>query len=146
MSTSVTADDVRAALDDVHDPCSEAAGVPAGLVEMGLVRALDVDPSPDGVVVRVAIGVTEPTCLMGPSLATGARRRLEAMPGVARVDVTLSDDPDWAPSDMSPEYQARLAEHRAAKRAALGITDIAQTRQGTPVRVGPPRRQVEGGV
>ena len=57
---------IRAALDDVRDPCSVVAGVPAGLAEMGLVRSLEVRDTPDGAVVRVAIGVTEPTCLMGP--------------------------------------------------------------------------------
>src|SRR5204862_3772089 len=95
--------EVRAALDAVHDPCSEVAGVPAGLIEMGLVRALEVEPTPDGAVVRVAIRVTEPTCLMGPSLAAGARERLAAVPGVARGEVTRSEDNTCMPADMTLE-------------------------------------------
>lgn len=123
---------VRAALDDVRDPCSEVAGVPAGLVEMGLVQELVVEPTPEGAHVRVAIRVTEPTCLMGPALAAGARERLAAMPGVARFEVTLSDDNDWMPSAMSSDYRARLEEHRAARRGAF---EVRETPLGAPIRI-----------
>ncbi len=133
--TGVGLDEVRAALDEVRDPCSEVAGVPAGLVEMGLVQSLDVEPTADGAVVRVAIRVTEPTCLMGPSLAAGARERLATLPGVARCEVTLSDDNDWMPSAMSEEYRARLEEHRALKRHEI---EVRETPLGSPIRI---RRQ-----
>ncbi len=33
---------IRAALNEVQDPCSVVAGVPAGIVDMGLVRSLEV--------------------------------------------------------------------------------------------------------
>ena len=125
--------EVRAALDEVLDPCSEVAGVPAGISEMGLVRSIEIEGSRDGAIVRVAIGVTEPTCLMGPSLAHGARDRLGALAGVARVEVTLSSD-DWTPADMSDEYRARLAAHRAARRQALGIADVNETPMGASIR------------
>jgi metal-sulfur cluster biosynthetic enzyme len=123
---------VRAALDTVRDPCSEVAGVPAGILEMGLVRSLDVHDGPDGALVRVAIGVTEPTCLMGPSFVSGARERLAAVPGVARVEVTLSSDPDWSPLDMSPDYRARLAEHRRTRRGSIAVVE---TPMGGAIRV-----------
>ena len=116
---------VRAALDTVLDPCSEVAGVPAGILEMGLVRSLEVQNGPHGALVRVAIGVTEPTCLMGPSFVSGARERLAAVPGVARVEVTLSSDPDWSPLDMSPDYRARLTEHRRARRGSVAVIETA---------------------
>jgi metal-sulfur cluster biosynthetic enzyme len=125
--------EVRAALDQVLDPCSEVAGVPAGLSEMGLVRSLEIEESPAGTVVRVAIGVTEPTCLMGPSLAHGARDRLGALPGVARVEVTLSTD-DWTPADMTDDYRDRLTAHRAARRRALGIADVVETPMGAAIQ------------
>ncbi|MGH9030709.1 MAG: metal-sulfur cluster assembly factor [Acidimicrobiia bacterium] len=124
--------DVRAALDDVTDPCSEVAGLPAGIVEMGLVTHLAVDQSPNGAIVSLAIRVTEPTCLMGPSLASGARARVEALPGVARVDVTLSDDNEWVPAAMSAEYRGRLAAHRAARRGAV---EVQETALGAPIRI-----------
>jgi len=127
---------VRAALDSVVDPCSEVAGVPAGLCEMGLVRSLEIDRDVGGAAVRIRIGVTEPTCLMGPALATGARERVAAVPGVARVDVTLCDD-DWEPADMTPAYRERLAAHRAARRVALGVAGrVVETPLGAAIRVG----------
>jgi metal-sulfur cluster biosynthetic enzyme len=128
-------DAVRAALDDVVDPCSEVAGVPAGLLEMGLVRDLEIEAGEAGATVRVTIGVTEPTCLMGPALASGARERLSAVPGIAGIEVSLCDD-EWMPSDMAPTYRARLAAHRAAKRAALGLGgDVAETPLGASILV-----------
>jgi metal-sulfur cluster biosynthetic enzyme len=127
-----TEQDVRAALDEVRDPCSEVAGVPAGLVEMGLVSELHVEPSPDGAVVHVAIRVTEPTCLMGPSLAAGARARLSEVPGIARFEVTLSDDNEWMPSTMTPEYRARLEAHRAKQRGSI---EVLETPLGAPIRI-----------
>lgn len=129
---SISEAEVRAALDEVRDPCSEVAGVPAGLCEMGLVHELDVTPTPDGAVVHVAIRVTEPTCLMGPSLAVGARLRLAALAGVARFEVTLSDDNEWMPADMSPAYRARLEAQRAARR---GTIEVRETPLGAPVRM-----------
>jgi metal-sulfur cluster biosynthetic enzyme len=126
---------VRTALDMVVDPCSEVAGVPAGLLEMGLVRDLVVEACDSGATVRVTIGVTEPTCLMGPALASGARERVAAVPGVTSVDVELCDD-DWMPSDMAPAYRARLAAHRAAKRVALGLPgEVAETQLGASILV-----------
>lgn len=135
MTVDALVERVRDALDDVRDPCSIAAGVPAGLVEMGLVRSLEVRDGPGGATVRVAIGVTEPTCLMGPSFLTGARERLRTVPGVARVEVELSDDPDWSPRDMSPGYRARLSAHRRARRGAIAVSE---TPMGGAIR--PPRR------
>ncbi len=132
---------VRAALDSVFDPCSEVAGVPAGLLEMGLVRSLEVEPGPSGATVRVSIGVTEPTCLMGPALASGAREQLAAIPGISHVEVALCDE-DWMPSDMSPDYRERLGAHRAAKRAALGLAGtVVETPLGGSIRVGRPEHQ-----
>jgi metal-sulfur cluster biosynthetic enzyme len=122
---------VRRALDEVRDPCSVAAGVPAGIAEMGLVRSLEISQGPDGARVRVAIGVTEPTCLMGPSFLTGARERLAREPGIARVDVELSADADWSPIDMSPDYRERLAAHRRARRGAI---DVVVTPRGGVVK------------
>jgi metal-sulfur cluster biosynthetic enzyme len=115
----VTAAEVRAALDEIVDPCSVVAGAPAGLAEMGLVREVSVGESPAGAVVRVRIGLTEPGCMMGASFVVKARERLAALPGVARVDVELDHAADWHPSDADPAYQERLRSVRAERRAAL---------------------------
>jgi metal-sulfur cluster biosynthetic enzyme len=87
---SVTEAEVRAALDAVVDPCSVVAGAPAGLVQMGLVRALELSEGEAGATIRVRIGVTEPGCLMGASFAAQARAQLERLDGVVRVEIELT--------------------------------------------------------
>ena len=112
---------VRAVLNTIVDPCSVVAGVAAGIEEMGLVRHLEVLEGPNGAIIRVTIGVTEPGCLMGVPFANEAQKRLLALPSVACVEVTLDHALDWKPEDMSAEYQARLAAFRSARRVALGL-------------------------
>jgi metal-sulfur cluster biosynthetic enzyme len=116
---SVTEANVRAALDAVVDPCSVVAGAPAGLVQMGLVRALELSEGDAGATIRLRIGVTEPGCLMGASFAAQARAQLERLDGVARVEIELDHANDWMPSDIDRDYQRRLDTVRAARRAAL---------------------------
>jgi metal-sulfur cluster biosynthetic enzyme len=115
----VTHEEVRATLDAVVDPCSVVAGAPAGLVQMGLVRALEISDDKAGATVRVRIGVTEPGCLMGASFAAQARAQLERLDGVARVEIELDHANDWMPRDIDPDYRRRLDAVRAARRAAL---------------------------
>ncbi|MDI5964615.1 iron-sulfur cluster assembly protein [Streptantibioticus silvisoli] len=123
---------VRAQLDLIIDPCAAAAGAPAGLVEMGLVRSLAVRDTPDGAAVRVTIGVTEPGCLMGAAFAAQAREHLEAMNGVSEVAVELDHHADWAPSDLAPAYRLRLEEVRAARRRPAAFFPDIPHRTPTP--------------
>lgn len=121
---------VRAALNEIHDPCSVAAGLPAGLEEMGLVRSLEVVPGERGAVVRLAIGVTEPGCVMGYPFAEEAERRVGALPGVERVEVDFDHAHDWEPADMAPGYRRRLESHRAARRRATGDGVAVRSAEG----------------
>jgi metal-sulfur cluster biosynthetic enzyme len=111
-------------LNTIVDPCSRAAGAPAGLAEMGLVRQLEVQQSPEGARIRVVIGVTEPGCLMGAAFVNDARKLLWALPGVAEVQVHLDRAFAWTPEDMAPAYQARLEHLRQGRRAALGLIPL----------------------
>jgi metal-sulfur cluster biosynthetic enzyme len=110
---------IRAALDEIADPCSVAAGAPAGIVAMGLVRQLAITEAPGGVAVALRIGVTEPGCMMGASFAIRAREALEALPEVVAVDVELDHANDWLPGDLDPAYAQRLERVRAATRQRL---------------------------
>jgi len=115
-ATTVTPELIRAALNDVQDPCSVVAGAPGGLDEFGLVRAVEVIPGPGGAHVRVTVGVTEQTCLMAPIFVRDARERLARVPGVASVDVTLDPTLVWTEADLSPAYRERLEGARASRR------------------------------
>lgn len=108
--------EIRELLNTIVDPCSAAAGAPAGLNDMGLVRRVEVEHGSSGVTVRVSLGLTEPGCLMAFPFQQSARERLAALPGVTDIDVTLDPTLEWSEGDLSPAYAARLADVRRARR------------------------------
>ncbi|WP_425826316.1 metal-sulfur cluster assembly factor [Streptomyces fractus] len=119
---TATEADVRAALNEIIDPCSITAGVPAGLVDMGLVRDIRVDDEPSGGTrIAVTVGVTEPSCLLIGSFASEAEARLAALPDVRAVEVSLDEGLDWSEERLAPEYRQRLTEHRAGARRRLPL-------------------------
>lgn len=103
---------VRAMLDTIIDPCSAAARLPAGLDEMGLVRAIAITPAQAGVLVSLTLDVTHPFCMMAAIFMAEAERRVAAMPGVAAVEICLYRGEIWTPERMAPAYRARLAAAR----------------------------------
>lgn len=106
---------IRDALDAIIDPCSVAAGAPAGIAELGLIRSLTVTDVPGGVRIEVAIGVTEPGCMMGASFVVKARALLDAMPDVVSHQVCLDHAADWQPADIDSAYSERLDRVRAER-------------------------------
>jgi metal-sulfur cluster biosynthetic enzyme len=122
-------------LDEVLDPCATAAGVRGSIVDMGLVRRVEVTPTPDGAAVSLAIGVTEPTCIMYHAFARDADRILRNHPGVASVEIDLADYEPWTELDMSPRLQEALAAERHRKGLRVVTTGVAATPVGAPVRL-----------
>jgi metal-sulfur cluster biosynthetic enzyme len=112
VSTAVDEALVRSTLNEIVDPCSAAAGAPAGLDDMGLVRSVEISETASGVAVRVKIGVTEPGCFMIYPFAKEARKRLGEIAAIASVEVDLDNGHDWMPADMSAAYRQRLAAKR----------------------------------
>jgi metal-sulfur cluster biosynthetic enzyme len=111
----ISAAAVRALLNEIIDPCSAAAGCPAGLDEMGLVRAVEMRETASGTDIRVVIGVTEYGCLMGAPFANEAYKRLQALPGAASITVELDGEFDWDRDDMRADYRERLKRHRIGR-------------------------------
>jgi metal-sulfur cluster biosynthetic enzyme len=114
-TTSPTESEVRAALNEIVDPCSVAAGAPAGLDDMGLVRKIWIRQGAGGAQVRVTIGLTQPMCLMGIPFMKSARERLRGMPGVEQVEVSLESGIDWTPARLRPAYRERLQRVRRTR-------------------------------
>jgi metal-sulfur cluster biosynthetic enzyme len=111
----MTVEEVRERLNTVIDPCSAAAGAPAGLVDMGLIRAVTVCNGADGVEVNVSVRVTHPSCMMAPIfLAQVQGLDLE---GVSAIHASLDTGFDWTEEDMTPEYRSRLGERRRSSLA-----------------------------
>lgn len=111
---------VRAALDSIIDPCSAAAGAPAGLYEMGLVREVSITRcTAGGSNVRIVLCLTEPTCWMGFPFMASAREAVESLEGVSTVDISLADDADWDESHAQPDWRRRLSASRARRGIPL---------------------------
>jgi len=105
-------------LDDIHDPCSVAGGMPLGLGEMGLVESVEISASGD---VEISLRLTSPFCEMIAFMKTEAIARVEALDGVRSVEVTGDAGLDWSPSMMSPDAQRRRrARIDAVQLAAAG--------------------------
>jgi metal-sulfur cluster biosynthetic enzyme len=120
---------VLEALNTIVDPCSVAGGAPAGIADMGLIRALDVVEGEGGAAVSLTIGVTEVGCLMAAPFAVEAEKRVAALPGIASVSVGLDDKFDWDPADMAPAYRAHLQErHRLARERMLPLLPVTTAR------------------
>jgi len=90
---------VRRALSEVLDP---ELGV--NIVDLGLVQEIRIADDD----VHVALGVTSPTCPLGPHLAESARAAIAAVAPDAHVAVVISLDPPWSPERMSDAARAQL--------------------------------------
>jgi metal-sulfur cluster biosynthetic enzyme len=98
---------VRATLNAIIDPCSVAAGCPAGLVDMGLVRSVELNGESPNVRVEITLAVTHPFCMMSAVFVNEARIRVGEISGVSACEVELDATVVWTDDDMTPEYAAR---------------------------------------
>lgn len=117
---------VRAEIAQIVDPCSTSTEHPISIVDLGLVRAVEIGSGGD---VRVRLGTTGPGCLYYPDLMRAIERAVADIPGVASVHVELDNEFTWDASAMAPEARARrdavllgkvpgLARPRAWKESA----------------------------
>lgn len=112
------AERVSQLLNSIVDPCSRVAGVPTGLVDMGMVSAIEVGEDGD---VRIELLMTEAGCLMSVPFTVTATDLVEALPGVRSVTVTLNTAEEWTEDRMSPRSREELAARRAQRRVDLGM-------------------------
>ena len=124
---------ISACLEAIVDPCSVAAGAPAGLVSMGLVGEVTITPRTEGTHVGVTLYVTEPGCIVGALFQVTAQRELAALPGIESADVQIDHAHLWDPTQMTPAYQGRLAEFRACQAAHM--TSLRQSLQQSKGRL-----------
>jgi probable FeS assembly SUF system protein SufT len=91
-------------LRSVYDP-----EIPVNIVELGLVYDLKVVPAESGGNrVEVKMTLTAPGCGMGPVIASDAKTRIEAVPGVSEADVEVVFDPPWTPAMMTEAARLEL--------------------------------------
>ncbi len=111
--------DVLDTLEAITDPCSIAAGAPAGLVSMGLVGEVTINESRGGARVDVTLFVTEPGCMMSAIFQVAAKNKIEELPGVETANVDIDYDYLWSPSQMTPEYRKKLEEYRKCQQVHM---------------------------
>jgi metal-sulfur cluster biosynthetic enzyme len=89
---------IRAALDQVMDPCSVAAGRPLSLLAMGLVPGWEMR----GSTLHIRFGVTFAGCTMAPHFLEAARTLLLQIDGIDAVDAVVDTSFVWVPEQVPP--------------------------------------------
>lgn len=106
-------------LNGVIDPCSAATAVPAGLVDMGLIRALRFEPLGENRWrCSVRLCVTHAFCMMTGVFVNEIGERLRRHSKLGEVEIDLDHSTIWTEELMSPQYRARLQAHRSKRRLA----------------------------
>lgn len=104
MGAAVSDAAVLGCLNTIGDPCSAAHGQGMGIVDMGLIDRLEIDPAGH---VDIRLRLTSPCCGMVGYFIEEAKTRVRALEGVAGVAVEADHGLDWSPSMMSEEAQRR---------------------------------------
>ncbi|HJQ46477.1 MAG TPA: iron-sulfur cluster assembly protein [Amycolatopsis sp.] len=94
-------------LRQIIDPCSVGVADPMNIVEMGLIKSVDIE---DGHV-RIEMCLTSPTCMMLEHFVGEARRLLGSLPGVRDVDVRGDIGLDWTPDRIDENARRRRQLH-----------------------------------
>jgi metal-sulfur cluster biosynthetic enzyme len=113
---AVPESDVLAALHRVIDPCSQSWQRPLSIVELGLVRRIDVAQPTS---VRVDISLTTPFCMALPVIVQAIEQRVGEVPGVTGVDVRVDPVVVWTIDLMTDEGRERLLAHRRRDAGTL---------------------------
>lgn len=120
---------VSEALQQVIDPCSVGRGVPAGLVDMGMVKGMALSSTPDGrSLLTVELRITSPACTFQPYFEQQVREHLATIRELDQVRIEWNSEFDWSDDDMSPELKHRLREKR---KNLLALVDVTRDRRST---------------
>ncbi len=92
-------DTLVSALRTVKDP-----ELNVNVVDLGLVYSIQTNDAQ----VDVEMTLTSPACPAGPEILRGAAKALEAVDGVAKVNVKLVMSPPWSPDRMTDAARDEL--------------------------------------
>ena len=110
-SRAALTEQIHRTLDRIQDPCSVATSVPMGLVEMGLVKSVEVTATGE---VTVQLRLTSPVCELLPVMQAEAIRGVGALDGVTAVAVHHDSGLDWDHDLIAP-----AARHRRELRLSV---------------------------
>ena len=104
-----TAEEVGASLRGIVGPCSAATGMPLSIVDMDLVRHVEIE----GDEVRVELRLTSPLCHQVSYFLMEIEHPVGAVDGVRSVTCDHDLGVEWTPALISPSASAQLAARRA---------------------------------
>ena len=123
---AVTEARVRDALREVVDPCSAATGSCLNVVEMGLVKRIDVETGEDGDHVDVDLRLTSPMCHQVPYFFEEIEGRVGDLAGVASATLDTDYGLEWTEEMLSEEAQRKrqavFDEQEARYRREMGLS------------------------
>jgi len=95
---ALTEQQVMDALKPIEDP-----ELHLGIVDLGLIYGVDINPQPQGEDLKLRMTLTSPFCPYGPTLKAQVQRTLTTLPGVRQAQVEIVFTPPWDPRTMASE-------------------------------------------
>ena len=95
---AISEEQVMTALKPIEDP-----ELHLGIVDLGLIYGVDVNPQPDGDALKLTMTFTSPFCPYGPQLKGMVHQAMTTMPGVKEAVVNVVFTPPWDPRTMASE-------------------------------------------
>lgn len=122
----VETEHIRDCLREIVDPCSAATGSNLNIVEMGLVKEINIS----GDHVDVEMHLTTPLCHMIPYFKKETEQRIGDLKEVHSVELTTDDGTEWTEEYMSEaatrKRQAVLNDQRAKYECEMDARGGAQ--------------------
>jgi len=132
MGTDPQAVAVRERLDRIVDPCSEARGTDISIVEMGLLKSVEVD---DGSV-HIELRITSPSCMMVGYFIEQAQEHVGSLSGVEEVTLETDAGLSWRDEMMAADAKKRRQEHQQALADRYREEQSARTMASSPAPEG----------
>lgn len=121
MTMESLREDILEILNGIVDPCSAATALPAGLVDMGLIRAITLEgSSPGQIECSITLCVTHAFCMMTAVFVHEIQSRLASDARISEVQILLDHATVWTEELMSPQYRDRLERWRRERGTRLG--------------------------
>ncbi len=95
---ALTEQQVYDALKPIEDP-----ELHLGIVDLGLIYGVDINPQPEGEDVKLTMTFTSPFCPYGPQLKAAVQQTIAKLPGVTQAAVQVVFTPPWDPHTMASE-------------------------------------------
>jgi metal-sulfur cluster biosynthetic enzyme len=114
MTLTLRRSQIEAELEAVVDPCSCLTPSPVSILDLGLVREIEVA---DGAI-TITLCMTDPMCMYFVDIAGEIETRIAALGWTGTVSVNWDTAADWDPELMRP------AARRARLEARLRLRDL----------------------